>query len=96
MPVLPVGCAVGAFSPDTHALREAPGSCHLLTPGPLSPFGTLGCMLTSLAGIFLGVWLAVEHSKLPDSKLTLVRGIVVAALCLGDLVWSYRGTRGSA
>lgn len=46
-------------------------------------------MLTSLGVILIGIWLIVEHQKLPDPTLALVFGIIAAVLALLDLIWPH-------
>lgn len=45
--------------------------------------------LTPIAVVLVGLWMIVEHNKLPDHTLTLIFGIVVAVLALIDLVRPY-------
>lgn len=43
-------------------------------------------MLTSIAGIFTGLWLILQSQHSTTTTLTLLFGIIVAVLCLVDLL----------
>ena len=43
-------------------------------------------MLTSLAGVLTGIWLILQSQHSTTTTLTLLFGIIVAVLCLVDLV----------
>ena len=46
-------------------------------------------MLTSLAGVLTGIWLILQSQHSTTALLTLIFGVLVAVLCLVDLL---RGT----
>jgi uncharacterized membrane protein YqgA involved in biofilm formation len=48
-------------------------------------------VLTSVATVLVGVWMIVEHNKLPDHTLSLIFGIIVGVLALVDLIRPYVG-----
>lgn len=43
-------------------------------------------MLTSLAGVLTGIWLILQSQHSTTVTLTLLFGIIVAVLCLVDLI----------